>query len=231
MTRTFHQLLSLLHEEGLTWLTVDDVINNLGAVARWGMHREVPAKTFRHSAESGPLGTVGSSGEQDRFRLQELCAQAGWPLPLEGGGRDHTTPAALAVFEAKSRLAKAMVADSVEQKISANTIAGRAQNAQSRPTTLKILSAELLLHDTAQALEPLFQSEALFVTWGQDRAVQLMAVWEDEPRDERLSLLADAKSRLDAASLHLADEKTGESVDITRLAADDAQGVVVRRLP
>ncbi|WSM44694.1 hypothetical protein OIE78_34560 (plasmid) [Streptomyces cellulosae] len=235
VVREFERLLKLLHEQGLTWLTVDDVINNLGPVAAWSMTRGQLVETWYADPElgSGSLSPrLEEPSERDaRMDLQDLCAEAGWPLPLEGGGRDYTTPAALAVSRAKERLAEAMLVDSTEQGVSANTIADRARNAQSRPTTLKILAAELLRHDVSQALRSLLEADSpLYVSRGLDRTVMLGSMWEDEPKEARLRHLADAKRALDASRLQLHDTKTGELADIRRLAADDAGCLEVRRV-
>ncbi|MEU8893939.1 hypothetical protein [Streptomyces sp. NPDC048442] len=235
VTRTFDQWLGLLHEEGLTWLTRDDVIEHLSAVAVWVMERGTSTEKFYRDPQTGHLTDLRvepPTETETRGRLQDLCVRAGWPLLLPDGKRDHTTPAALAVSRAKSRLTEAMLADSIEQKASANTIAERARNAQSRPTTLKILAAELLRHDTVQALAPLFDADvALFVSSVNGRDVSLFTAWEDEPQEVRLRHLADAQAHLDAARLQLHDETSGEAVQASWLAADDYPRAEVRRRP
>ncbi|MDI3390021.1 hypothetical protein QIS99_28080 [Streptomyces sp. B-S-A8] len=235
MVREFERLLKLLHEQGLTWLTVDDVINNLGPVAAWSMTRgQLVERWYTNTLEagSGPLSPrLEPPSERDaRIDLQDLCVEADWPLPLKGGGRDYTTPAALAVSRAKERLAEAMLTDSTEQGVSANVIADRARNAQSRPTTLKMLAAELLQHDASQALRPLLEADVpLYVSRGLDRTVMLGSMWEDEPEEERLRHLTDAGRALSASRLQLHDTQTGEVADIRQLAADDAGRLEVRR--
>lgn len=177
------------------------------------------------AAAGGAVGARCADGPAGPVRRGGLAAAAG------RGGRDYTTPAALAVSRAKERLAEAMLADSTEQGVSANTIADRARNAQSRPTTLKILAAELLRHDVSQALRPLLEADApLYVSRGLDRTVMLGSMWEDEPEEARLRHLADAKRALDASRLQLHDTKTGEVADIRRLVADDAGRLEVRRV-
>ncbi|MFJ2745855.1 hypothetical protein ACIO3O_40060 [Streptomyces sp. NPDC087440] len=233
MARTFEGLLAALHEEGLTWLTVDDVIDNLGAVARWHQQSSRPVERWYHDPESGqasgPHIEERSMGDA-RLDLQDLCVRAGWPLPLDGGGRDHTTPAALAVQEAKRLLAEAMVADSTEQGASANMIADRARNAQSRPTTLKLLSTEVLRHDTVQALGALMDADVpLFVDGTLAREVTVVAAWDDEPQAVRRQHLTEAQRALEGARLELCDE-SGQRLDITVLAADGAPSATVRRI-
>ncbi len=234
VVREFESLLQQLHEQGLTWLDIDDVINHLGPVASWSQQRgETVERTYPHP-ELGwdkPITRVEAASDLDqKMALQDLCVRAGWPLPLEDGGRDHTTPAALAVFRAKQRLADAMVADSAEQGVSANTIADRARNAQSRPTTLKILAVQLLFHDACQAMAPLWKAgSSVGVSKGGDRLIELSCLWDDEPPEQRRKQLDDAQRALTAAGLHLHDPETGTVADIHRLAADDHKRLEIRR--
>ncbi|WP_405191705.1 hypothetical protein OG473_39020 [Streptomyces anulatus] len=231
LVREFQQLLNQLHEQGLTWLTITDVINNLGAVATWSMEQQQFVETYHVDSDTWSVGPASDSFTAS-WDLLRLCAEAGWAQPLADGGRDHTTPAALAVHQAKERLAAAMLADSTQQRASANTIAERASKAQSRPTTLKILATELLQRDTTIALETLLEAVPIRVgKWG-ERTVVLRNDWEPgEPsRENRLDRLEGVQRALRAARLQLHDVQTGEIADIHRLAADDVDPLEVRRI-
>ncbi|MFB8023534.1 hypothetical protein ACFC36_33730 [Streptomyces rubiginosohelvolus] len=244
MVREFKRLLNLLHEQGLTWLTITDVIENLGAVARWSMRQEQVVGTYHVESDSRTVGPAGQSFMASTDLLY-LCAEAGWAQPvylypeadeeydqpLKGEGRDHTTPAALAVYQAKERLAAAMLADSA-QGASANTIAGRASKAQSRPTTLKVLAVELLQRDAERALEKLLETMPLQVgKWG-ERTVVLRNHWSPggTPHDKRLDLLERVRGALHEANLQLHDVESGEIADIRRLAGDRVDPLEVRRV-
>lgn len=149
--RELERLLADLKAQGLEWLTIDDVLRNLDPVFTW---RQGLLDDGASPAVTEP---------EPRLRLSGLCSRTGWPLPAKDG-RDHTTPAALAVFRAKERLAEAMLADH-KDGAGANQIAARAVNAQSRPATLKILASMRLMDDAVTALTPVFEADGPVILW------------------------------------------------------------------
>lgn len=195
-------LLQALHQKGLTWISADDVMGNLAAVSAW------------------------QSGD---FHLVDLCAAAGWPTPSSDGKRDFTTPAAMAVFRAKERLAEAMLADHHEGA-GANTIAARATNAYSRPVALKILAGVRLLEDATTVLVPWFEAEVpVFLSQPKDRSVRMTASWDDEDEATRRRQLQGIDAAFAQAGLSLRDPETQQPRTTDTLVSDDRRELEVYR--
>ncbi|GGO58944.1 hypothetical protein [Streptomyces lasiicapitis] len=227
VARHFQRLLDLLHAEGLTWLTVDDVIENLGAIGDWRTMRITPREVV--SIPEGTTTVRERDAGDTRLDLLGLCAATGWPLPMPDGGRDHTTPAAWALRDARNRLIAAMAADSRGQGATANTIASRAAPAQSRPTTLKDLAGELLRLDVADALGDLHEEVPLrYDVKESERAVGLQALWLDEPEAERTRALDAVQHALDQSGLAVRDPASGSPASVRSLTEPKATVYIVR---
>ena len=213
--RSLDHAVGQLHDAGLTWVTLQDVVGHLAAVAEWQLQRSrADAAWVRHSL------------------LVDLCARTGWPLPTEPGP-DRTTPAAYAVFEARRRLESAMLADN-RAGVSANQIAERARNAVSRPVALKMLAGARLLDDATRALIPWFERDVPLHLWpgpsAQRDAVELTATWEGEDESTRREQLVGVDDALAAAGLAMRDRGTKARRTSEDLIPDDRRAIEVHRI-
>ncbi|WP_424892336.1 hypothetical protein [Streptomyces sp. XH2] len=201
MLNDLQDLLTDLQHEGLTWVSVQDVAGHLSATAAW---------------------------QRGELPLIDLCAEAGWPMP-SSAGKDFTTPAAMAVFRAKERLAEAMLADHHEGA-GANTIAARAANAYSRPVALKVLAGVRLLEDATTVLVPWFEAEVpVFLSQPKDRSVRMTASWDDEDEATRRRQLQGIDAAFTQAGLSLRDPETQQPRTTDALVSDDRRELEVYR--
>ncbi|MDH6122385.1 hypothetical protein [Kitasatospora sp. GAS204B] len=194
--RALDTLVGRLRAAGLDWIEVHDVAGHVAAVTEW----------------------QGRPGD-----LHDLCARTGWPLPTPSGP-DHTTPAAMAVTQAKRRLEKAMLLDN-RAGASANEVAERAGNVYSRPIALDILAGERLLDQAVTALAPWFGREVpLHIHPGPARSrrtLELTATWEGEAPAIRREQLKGVDEALAVAGLGMRDAQTKTSCDSAALLLGD----------
>ena len=207
-TKALNEIVDELRALGLP-VAFDDVAGNLAAVGSWLSLREAPYQTG----------------------LNELCRRTGWPMPTPDG-LDHTGPAASAVWESKRALERAMLADSLSG-VSANDIATRALNVMSRPTALKIVAGEKLLHEAVAALTPWFEREVpLHIHPGvaaNRTSVELSATWEDEPEARRRELLDGVDEAVHSAGLAMRNPETKSPCDSQLLVSGDSTVVELHR--